>query len=47
MRRENPDVALAAGDRVGSYEIVEALRPGGMGEVYKARDQKLDRLVGQ
>jgi WD40 repeat protein len=36
---------LSAGSRVGSYEIVSALGAGGMGEVYLARDQKLQRDV--
>ncbi len=37
--------ALAAGLRVGPYEIVAALGAGGMGEVYRARDTKLQRDV--
>src|SRR5688500_475468 len=36
---------LAAGARVGGYEIVGALGAGGMGEVYRARDTKLNRDV--
>jgi serine/threonine protein kinase/Tol biopolymer transport system component len=36
---------LSAGSRVGPYEIVGALGAGGMGEVYRARDTKLDRDV--
>jgi len=36
---------LAAGDRLGSYEIVAPLGAGGMGEVYRARDRKLGRVV--
>jgi len=38
-------VGLAAGTRLGSYEIVAPIGAGGMGEVYRARDTKLNREV--
>src|SRR5712692_5419616 len=38
-------MALAGGARLGPYEIVSALGAGGMGEVYEARDTRLDRSV--
>jgi serine/threonine protein kinase len=36
---------LAAGTRLGPYEIVAPLGAGGMGEVYRARDTRLKREV--
>ena len=36
---------LAAGARVGSYEVVDRLGTGGMGAVYRARDTRLGRTV--
>jgi len=38
-------MALAAGDRLGPYEILEPLGAGDMGEVYRARDTRLNREV--
>src|SRR5215831_12030673 len=38
-------MSLACGTRFGPYEIVAAIGAGGMGEVYKARDTRLDRTV--
>jgi len=38
-------MVLAVGDKLGPYEIVAPLGAGGMGEVYRARDSKLDRDV--
>src|SRR5215471_5413048 len=38
-------MALAAGTRLGAFEIEARLGAGGMGEVYRARDTRLDRLV--
>jgi serine/threonine protein kinase len=38
-------MALAAGSRLGPYEILALLGAGGIGEVYRARDAKLNRVV--
>jgi Tol biopolymer transport system component/predicted Ser/Thr protein kinase len=36
---------LSTGNKLGPYEIISALGAGGMGEVYKAKDSRLDRTV--
>jgi len=38
-------MSLAPGQRLGPYEIVSPLGAGGMGEVYRARDTRLERTV--
>ena len=38
-------MAILPGRRLGPYEILSAIGAGGMGEVYKARDSRLDRIV--
>jgi hypothetical protein len=42
MRAQMP---FEAGTRLGPYEIIAALGDGGMGEVYRGRDTRLDRTV--
>src|SRR3979490_1853716 len=38
-------MTLAAGSKLGPYEIAAPLGAGGMGEVYRARDTRLERTV--
>lgn len=40
-----PSLSLSPGTRVGPYEILGLIGAGGMGEVYRARDARLDRDV--
>ena len=44
-RPSGPSLALASGARLGPYEIVGPLGVGGMGEVYRATDTRLERVV--
>ncbi|PYS11387.1 MAG: hypothetical protein DMG17_22720, partial [Acidobacteria bacterium] len=45
QRIEDASKVLTAGTRVGPYDIKALIGQGGMGEVYRARDTKLDRDV--
>jgi serine/threonine protein kinase len=38
-------MTLRPGDRLGPYEVLSIIGMGGMGEVYKARDTRLGRIV--
>ena len=38
-------MALTSGTKLGPYEIQSALGAGGMGEVYRAKDTRLERTV--
>src|SRR5947207_114073 len=38
-------MAILPGRRLGPYEILSAIGAGGMGEIYRARDTRLDRIV--
>src|SRR5688572_4338424 len=38
-------MSLSSGARIGSYEIVAAVGAGGMGEVYRSRDMRLQRFA--
>jgi serine/threonine protein kinase len=38
-------MAIESGTKLGPYEILSPLGAGGMGEVYRAKDTRLDRIV--
>src|SRR5215467_8855629 len=40
-----PIMSLAPGQKLGPYEVISPLGAGGMGEVYRARDTRLERIV--
>src|SRR6202171_3954578 len=45
IRSWREPMAILPGRRLGPYEILSAVGAGGMGEVYRARDTRLDRIV--
>src|SRR3990167_5938059 len=45
MRSPSTPPTLTAGTRLGPDEVLAPIGSGGMGEVYRARDTRLDRLV--
>jgi eukaryotic-like serine/threonine-protein kinase len=45
FRQIMPTVSIGAGTRIGPYEVMSRLGAGGMGEVWKARDMRLERDV--
>jgi serine/threonine protein kinase len=44
LTRQEP-IAIFPGRHLGPYEIFSAIGAGGMGDVYKARDTRLDRII--
>jgi len=44
-KRRERTMRLAPGARLGSYEILSLVGAGGMGEVYRARDTRLNRDI--
>jgi Tol biopolymer transport system component len=45
MPLQREEMSISAGTRVGPYEIIAPLGAGGMGEVFRARDTRLERTV--
>jgi len=38
-------MSISVGEKLGFYEIIAPIGAGGIGDVYKARDKRLDRIV--